>query len=258
MAILVYCIPGIVLYYIQDKFLFHPKVLEKNHQFAFKQPFQEFWIPINAETDINVVKFQPPVGTPIKGAVIYFHGNRENVERYAPLVQIFTRRGYEVWMPDYPGFGKSTGKKSEAQFYLVADQVYKLVNSHMGEDSISVYGKSLGTGFAAYLSSTEPIKQLILETPYYSIPDVFNSFSFVYPTGLMSAFQVPTYKYLSETLEPVTIFHGTNDGVIFYRRAKKLRKFLKPSDRYYLIDGGEHNNLFEYPQYKAAIDSLFP
>lgn len=255
-AILVYCIPGIILYYLQDKFLLHPKSLDKDHPFSFQQPFHEYWISLNASTQINVVKFLPPDSNAVRGAIIYFHGNRENVERYAPLVKIFTQQGYEVWMPDYPGFGKSSGEQSEAVFYQVATQVYKLVNAHIGKDSISVYGKSLGTGFAAYLASSEPVKQLILETPYYSIPDVFNSFTLIYPTRMMSKFNVPAYKYLSETTAPITIFQGTNDGVIFYRRAKKLKTFLKPSDKYYLIEGGKHNTLFEYPIYKKAIDSL--
>ncbi len=258
LSVLLYCIPGIILYYLQDKFLLHPTPLDKTHAFSFQQPFKEYWITMNANNHINVIKFLPKDTGKVKGVVIYFHGNRENVERYAPLVKIFTERNYEVWMPDYPGFGKSTGTQSEQEFYEVATQVYKLVNSQINADSISVYGKSLGTGFAAYLASTEPVKQLILETPYYSIPDVFNSFTLIYPTRLMSKFKVPTYKYLSETKEPITIFQGTDDGVIFYRRAKKLRKYLKSSDAYYLIDGGEHNNLFTFPVYKQAIDSLLP
>ncbi|MBS1928325.1 MAG: alpha/beta fold hydrolase [Chitinophagaceae bacterium] len=258
LAILLYCIPGIILFCLQDKFLLHPAPLDKSHVFTFHQPYKENWISMNGNSQINVIRFLPVDTANVKGAIIYFHGNRENVERYASLIKIFTNRNYEVWMPDYPGFGKSTGVQSEQAFYEVATQVYKLVNSHFKADHITVYGKSLGTGFAAYIAATEPVKQLILETPYYSIPDVFNSFAPIYPTRWMSKFKVPTYKYLSETVEPICIFQGTDDGVIFYRRAKKLRAFLKPADTYYLIEGGKHNNLFEYPQYKQAIDSLLP
>ena len=40
------------------------------------------------------------------------------------------------------------------------------------EEDITVYGRSLGTGIATYLASKNNPKQLILETPYYSILDV--------------------------------------------------------------------------------------
>jgi len=254
--ILLYCIPGIVFYYIQDKLLFHPKALPADYAFHFSRPFDEFQLPLNAGCTIDVVRFLPADTSRIKGSVIYFHGNRNNIEHYAPLTKIFTDHGYDVWMPDYPGFGKSTGELKEQLFYQMANQVYKLVNSRISSDRITVYGKSLGTGFAAYVASSEPVKQLVLETPYYSIPDIVNSYAPIYPTGYMVNFKVPTYQYLSDTKEPTTIFHGTSDGVIFYRRAKKLKKFLKPSDQFCSIEGGKHNNLFDYPVYKQVMDSI--
>ncbi len=256
LIIIFYCLPGIVLYYMQDRFLFHPTVLDEGHAFHFTQPFEEHWIQLNSESKIDLIRFKPNDTSHTKGSIIYFHGNLDNVERYASLTKIFTEKGYDVWMPDYPGFGKSTGKLTEDKVYEMSEQVYKLVNSRISSDSITVYGKSLGSGFAAWLASTEPVKQLILETPYYSIPDLFNSYAPIYPTGWMAKYKVPTHNYLDDTKEPVTIFHGTDDGVIFYRRAKKLRENLKPTDKYYLIEGGKHNNLFDYPVYKNAIDSL--
>lgn len=254
--VILYCLPGIVLFYMQDKFLFHPVMLDESYKFQFAQLFEEYWIQVNAESKINLIRFKPNDTAHIKGSIIYFHGNQSNVERYAPLTKIFTDRGYDVWMPDYPGFGKSTGVLKEEKIYDLATQVYKFVNARIGADSITVYGKSLGTGFAAWLASTEPVKQLILETPYYSIPDLFNSYAPIYPTRWMAKYKVPTHSYLDDTREPITIFHGTDDGVIFYRRAKKLRENLKPSDKYYLIEGGKHNDLFNYPIYKKVIDSL--
>jgi len=236
--------------------MFHPKALPENYTFHFSQPFREFHLPLNPNCNIDLIRFIPADTSSIKGSVIYFHGNLNNVEHYASLTKIFTDNGYDVWMPDYPQYGKSTGPLKEDLFYQMADQVYKLVNSRVSSDSITIYGKSLGTGFAAYVASTEPVKQLILETPYFSVPDIVNSYAPIYPTGYMVNFKVPTYQYLKDTKEPVTIFHGTADHIIFYRRTKKLKKYLKPADRFYTIEGGKHNNLFNYPIYKKVIDSI--
>ena len=53
-------------------------------------------------------------------------------------------------------------------------------------DSIILYGKSLGTGIAAYVASHTSAKLLVLKTPYYSIPALFNCYAFMFPTERMS------------------------------------------------------------------------
>ena len=45
--IIIYCGAGIALYYLQDRFLFHPKKLDSSHVFVFDVPFEELKIPFN-------------------------------------------------------------------------------------------------------------------------------------------------------------------------------------------------------------------
>ncbi len=72
----------------------------------------------------------------------------------------------------------------------------------------------------------------------------------------MLHYQFPTYRYLPAVLAPVTIFHGTNDGVITYKNANRLKPFLKKTDEFVTIDGGKHNNLYEFPAMTQKLDSL--
>lgn len=159
-------------------------------------------------------------------------------------------------MEDYPGFGKSTGERTEKKLYEQALQVQKMAASRYGKDSILLYGKSFGTGIAAYVASETDCKKLILETPYYSIPALFSCWAPVYPTGYMSAYKIRTYQFLADVHCPVTIFHGTGDGIIPYRCASKLKSVLKPGDEFITIDGGTHQNLAEFDLYKTKLDSL--
>jgi fermentation-respiration switch protein FrsA (DUF1100 family) len=55
---------------------------------------------------------------------------------------------------------------------------------------------------------------------------------------------------------PVTIFHGTSDGVIPYFNASRLKKVLKPSDEFITVEGGSHNDLYNFPLVQTKIDSL--
>ena len=78
----------------------------------------------------------------------------------------------------------------------------------------------------------------------------------MYPNELMSNYKLPVYQYLPDIPYPIIIFHGTNDGVIPYRCAKKLKPNLKSTDAFITVDGASHNNLNTTAQYFKAIDSL--
>ena len=72
----------------------------------------------------------------------------------------------------------------------------------------------------------------------------------------MIHYKIPSYEYLQQVIVPVTIFHGTSDGIIPYSNAQKLQPFLKPTDQFITIEGGSHNDLNDYPLYHQKLDSL--
>ncbi len=253
--VLLYCVLGIALYYLQNVFLFHPVPLARDYKYQFDRPFEEVEIPMNKTDTLNLVKFFPKGGV-TKGVVIYFHGNRTNINRYAKFTSVFTDRQYEVWMGDYPGFGKSTGERTEKLLYEQAMQMYRLARAKFPPDSIIIYGKSLGTGIAAYLASMEDCRSLVLETPYYSIPAVFGCYAPIYPVGRMITYKIPTHEYLQDVRAPVTILHGTRDGVIPYHCAEKLKGVLKPADRFITIEKGSHHDLNKFPLFTNSLDSI--
>lgn len=254
-AIGIYLLIGLLLYVLQDYYLLHPKPLPAGYAYAFNQAYKEVNLSYDSGVNINIIQFTTTASTP-KGIVLYFHGNRKNIDWYAKFAPHFTHQGYEVWMMDYPGFGKSSGNFTEQTVYDWALQTYKLANAKMSSDSIIIYGKSLGTGVAAQLASIKKCKRLLLETPYYCLPDVVAGYAPIYPLQRMIKYQFPVHQYLPLIPEPITIFHGTNDWVIHYSHAKKLQPLLKPTDVFITIEGGDHNNLNDYKQMQVYIDSL--
>lgn len=253
--LIIYTGGGFALYYLQDAILFHPVQLKRDHRYNFSTPHDDINIAINNEDTLNLVRFfsEGPVA---RGAVLYFHGNKKNIAWYARFPPYFTRHGYEVIMIDYPGFGKSKGKFTEKILYEWSEQVYKYARSHFAADSIIIYGKSMGTGIAAYLASRVECDRLVLETPYYDMPSVVSHYLPIYPVEKLLHYKLPTYLYLPVVKAPVTIFHGTNDGVITYENASRLRRFLKPADEFVAIPGGKHNNLHSFPEMVRKLDSL--
>lgn len=251
---LIYVVCGIALYFLQEKFLFHPQKLTADYVYKFDIPFKEVNLAINNDKNLSIVQFTVPDSV-CKGVVLYFHGNRKNIEHYAPFAKNFTKNNYEVWMMDYPGFGKSTGELNEQEIYSDAEQVYKMARASFSKDSIILYGKSLGTGVASQLASTKDCKRLILETPYYSIDALFAHYAFIYPVSWMTKYHFPNNKYFEDIEVPITIFHGTSDGLIPFRQAGRLQS-IKPGTELIAIKKGKHNNLNDFPLFHQKLDSL--
>jgi alpha-beta hydrolase superfamily lysophospholipase len=255
-TVAIYCVTGIVLWQLQESLIFHPTPLAADYQFWFEQPFREVLLPLDEKDRLSIIQFKTPDTTHIRGIVLYFHGNRENINRYEKYAPNFTKHGYEVWMIDYPGYGKTTGKKTEQRFYKDAALLYKMASVKISNDSIIIYGKSLGTGVASELAAQNECKRLILETPYYSISSLGWYHFPIYPVERMCRYKFPVYVYLQETKATVTILHGTKDQVIPYRHAKKLVNILKPGDEFITIQGGQHNNLNDFELFHQKLDSV--
>jgi len=248
----IYVVGGVVLYFLQDLIIFHPKKLRLNHSFNFNQPFKEINISPDGQRNLNIVQFLPEKKA--KGIVLYFHGNMTNIERYARFALYFTRNDYEVWMVDYPGYGKTTGRRSEKTMYADALSFYKLAMEKTTAENIIIYGKSLGTGVASYLASSKPCKTLVLETPYYSMTSMSQTYVPIYPARLLR-YTFPTNEYLKVAKVPVIIFHGTGDEVIPYKQSLKLKDEF-PGIELITVPKGKHNNLYQYPAVTQKLESL--
>jgi alpha-beta hydrolase superfamily lysophospholipase len=255
--VVVYVLLGVGLYLFQDKFFLHPVALPADYKFQFAIPFEEINVRYNNTTSFHIIRFKSTSDSIKRGAVIYFHGNMENITHYAMFADNFTKLGYDVWMMDYPTFGKSTGTLNEEMLYTEAMQVYKMVvDSGYAPRNIIIYGKSLGTGIAAQLSSVKKCKRLILESPYYSVENLASRYAWMYPVQWMIHYKIPAYQYLQKVKAPVTIFHGTNDETIPFSNSEKLQPFLKTGDELIAVEGGGHNNLNDFPLMKQKLDSL--
>jgi uncharacterized protein len=270
-GLLLYAVAGIALYFSQDAILFHPAPVPRTAVYDLGgQPFKEVNLPYDKETNLNIIQFTPresakdtagdsAMDTPrdsAKGVVLYFHGNKSNSSRYAAYAKEFTAHGYEVWMLDYPGFGKSTGAFTEKKIYDDALLLYKLARSRWKPSQIILYGKSLGTGIAAQLADVRDCRRLILETPYYSLESVAAHYLPFYPWGRLLHYHFNTYTHLPAVTAPVTIFEGTADWLVPYNNAARLKPLLKPNDEFVTIEGGGHNDLHQFPLFREKLDSV--
>lgn len=252
---IIYIAISIALYYLQDYMLFKPEKLSKDFQFNYDhQEFEEYNLETRDGAIINGIRFVPKGDS--KGVVLYLKGNSKSIKGWGKFAVDFTRLGYNVLMVDYRGFGKSTGRRSQKAIKRDLQEVYNKIKELTTEDRIILYGRSLGSGFAAKLASMNNPKMLILDAPYYSLTNVTKRYAPFMPLSILLKYPLPTYKWLKYVQCPIHIIHGTNDKLIPYSTSVKLSKINSKRTKLYTVIGGGHKNLNNFESYHQMLDDI--
>lgn len=249
----VYVMIGSALYFLQEKLLFFPTPLAQNYQYQLPHQFKELFLETDKNTTINALHFN---AEDPKGVILYFHGNAGNLTGWGTVAEYFVELQYDVLIMDYRTYGKSTGKLSEEALYHDAQFCYDYLLKQYPENQITLYGRSLGTGIASYLASKNNPKQLILESPYYSILDVAKNRFPILPLKQLLKYNFPTYQFLPKAKCPITIIHGTEDGIVPYASAEKLLKLSIENLNFVTVEGGGHNDLIEFETYHKVMKEV--
>jgi alpha-beta hydrolase superfamily lysophospholipase len=253
--IIIYIVISIALYYLQDYALFKPEKLPEDFQFHYEnQETKEYNLITRDGAIINGLRFFPKGES--KGIVLYLKGNSKSIKGWGKFAVDFTRHGYNVLMVDYRGFGKSTGRRSQKNIKRDMQVVYNKIKEQTTEDRIILYGRSLGSGFATKLASTNNPKMLILDAPYYSLTKVTARYMPFMPLSVLIKYPLPTYKWLKYVQCPIHIIHGTNDKLIPYKSSLKLSKINPKLTKLHSVIGGGHKNLNNFEAYHSMLDDI--
>ncbi|MFT4806109.1 MAG: alpha-beta hydrolase superfamily lysophospholipase [Psychroserpens sp.] len=243
------------LYYLQDYMLFKPEKLPIDFQFDYEnQDTKEYNLETRDGATINGLRFFPKGES--KGVVLYLKGNSKSIKGWGKFAVDFTRHGYNVLMVDYRGFGKSTGRRSQKAIKRDLQLVYNKLKEQTTEDRIILYGRSLGSGFAAKLASMNHPKMLVLDAPYYSLTKVTARYAPFMPLSLLLKYPLPTYKWLKYVQCPIHIIHGTHDKLIPFKTSIKLSKVNPKLTKLHTVIGGGHKNLNNFESYHSMLDDI--
>lgn len=236
---------------IQEKFIFLPTQLPREYSYSFERDFEEFFLTHPDGAQLNALHFKTE--NP-KGVILYFHGNAGDLSRWGEIALRFLDFEHDVIVMDYRGYGKSTGKRSEANLFEDAQLFYNHTAKHFSKNEIVVYGRSLGCSIATHVASENKIKKLILETPFFNLIDVAQDRFPLLPMGPILKYKLASNEYIKEVEAPIRIFHGTEDRVVPYDSGKRLFEEIPTRDKkMYTIEGGRHNNLDQYEAYWSDI-----
>ena len=249
----VYFIISGAVYAFQEKLIFFPEKLDRDFAFRFNTEFEEIFVDVGSGEQIHGILYK--TGSP-KGLIFYLHGNAGSLRSWGFASEYFVSLGYDVFMIDYRGYGKSGGKiNSEYQLNSDMQKAYDEIKKHYDENSIIVLGYSIGSGPALYLASKNDPKLLILQAPFYNLTDMMRRYFPIFPAFLLR-YKMENDKYLKECRMPIIIFHGDRDEVIYYGSSVKLSKHFKEGDRLITLEGQRHNGMTYNADYQREMRNI--
>ena len=251
LSIAIYFISIMLLYFLQKNLVFQATALKSDYVFKFNQPFEEHFMHTEDGETLNGLWFKPNGKS--KGLIIYFHGNRDNLQRWGNYAVDFTKLDYEVLMVDYRSYGKSTGQPNEENLYKDAALIIDWAKKKTEHKKLIIYGRSLGAAIATQASIKTQPNLLILETPFDEIKSAiwvaFKPVTSIFPLR----YNFPTKDFIVQVKSKKIIFHGTNDRIVSLKAALRLKPLLKKNDEFIVIPQGTHRNLSSFKQYKTKL-----
>ncbi|MEL6852012.1 MAG: alpha/beta fold hydrolase, partial [Bacteroidota bacterium] len=217
--VIVYLIICAWFYINQEKLLFLETKLPQAYTFPFQHPYEEVFVSSTDEARLHGLLF---TADSARGVIYYLHGNGGDLSAWGEVAGLYTRLGFDVFMLDYRGYGKSEGTtQTEKQFFADAQAGYDYVKSRYQEDQIVVLGYSLGSAPASRLAADNHPRHLILQAPFYDIIDAARhiphpvfKLTYLIPDFLFR-FRLKNHEAVAKTQVPITLFHGEEDITVY-------------------------------------------
>lgn len=251
LVLIVLVIYGLI-YTFQAKLIFYPQKLPQDFEFQNTTSFSERFFKSNG-LNIHSLYFKRENAP---GTMVYFHGNAGSMEGWANVAEEMAEKtSWNVWIFDYPGFGKSSGSiRSESQLYQAFKKVIDQVSQDVHQDNLQLifYGRSIGSGLATRFAAEFDNDGLILESPFYSLKKLAGEKLPLVPTSWLLRFRFDNARWLKAIDSPILILHGSNDEVISSKEGKSLASVSEKA-RFVEIAQAHHNDLSLSMEYWKAL-----
>jgi uncharacterized protein len=217
---------------------------------------EDVWFENASGIALNGWFFKNRVGRP-KGTIVFFHGNGENITSHYQTLLWILDHGYDFFIFDYQGYGKSKGSPSPKG--TVEDGVAALewAARRAAGTPLVVFGQSLG-GAVALKSVIDnkdrfAVALVVVESTFPSYQGAARK---VMSSGFLTwLFQPLAYLLFSDKQAPgkdivkispvpLVVIHGNRDGVVDFELGKKVFEYANEPKEFWTVEGGGHIEAF--------------
>lgn len=191
--------------------------------------------------------YLPPLSrpSPPSAALLWFYGNGETIGDIWPIIRDFRPPHAALLVVDYPGYGASDGRATEAGVYEAAALAYAALRSQPAVDPrrIYVYGRSLGSAPATLIAANHDVAGLILESPFTSARQMAARHYRLVPRFLVRL-RLDNLGAMARVRCPVLVFHGTDDAIVPVAMGRDLAAAAPGAVEFVMIEGAGHNDTY--------------
>lgn len=181
---------------------------------------------------------------PSRITVLVFNGNAGNRAHRAPLAAALRRRGFQVLLFDYRGYGGNPGTPTESG--LAADRraalAYLAGRPDVDASRIVYFGESLGTAVAVGLAVEHPPAALVLRSPFTSIADVGRYHYPFLPVRLLLRDRFAAIDVIGRIRVPLLVIAGGRDRVVPIEYSRRLYDAAPAAKSLLVLPDADHND----------------
>jgi uncharacterized protein len=206
-----------------------------------------------------------PAKSGTEGTILFLHGNAENISTHIMSVRWLPAQGFNVFLPDYRGYGASAGVASVEGVQDDVDSAMRslLARTDVDPDRIVVFGQSLGGAIAIYNVAHSPyrrhIRGLAVESAFASYRGIAReklaafwlTWPLQYPLSwLVSDQYSPDRAVAGISPIPLLIIQGDRDPIVPVGHARRLFELAREPKQLWIVPGGGHIQAFQQPGYR--------
>ena len=248
LALLLYAGECTYIWATQKSHIFEPTRIMQTTPDRLGVKYDEVTIPVGQGENRGELDawWIPADNQKVAPTLLYLHGNDRNISDNLEHTMRLHSLGYNVLLPDYRGYGKSSGgKPSERKVYEDAEAAWQYLVKWRGIESgkTFIYGHSLGGAIAIDLAVHHPeAAGLITESTFTSMK-AMGKLNYGYlPVGLLLNQRFESLKKIPALKIPLLIIHGTWDKRVPVAMGKQLYAAAPEPKKLLLINSGEHSN----------------
>jgi len=205
--------------------------------------YEDVWF--NASDEVRLHGWMiPAVGC--SALMLFCHGNAGNISHRVDNLRRLHDIGLNVFIFDYRGYGQSSGRITEAGFYLDAEAAYTVARKYaLAQNSkLVIFGRSLGGTAAVHLGVRVACSGIILESAFTHMAAMARvHFPLPVPGGLLRH-KLNALEKISRIKAPVLFVHGDRDNIVPINLGRELFDATMAPKEFMTIQGAGHNDTY--------------